>query len=90
MTLPLIYALNQAERSEKRKIISIIKNNDNDTAQVNKVIAFVKAKGGIEYADQTMRRILNEALELLNRITGKDAEKEDMRKLVQFVIDRKH
>ena len=90
MTLPLIYALNQAERSEKRKIISIIKNNDNDTAQVNKVISFVKAKGGIEYADQTMRRVLNEALELLNRITGMDAEKEDMRKLVQFVIDRKH
>jgi len=90
MTLPLIYALNQAERSEKRTIISIIKNNDNDTAQVNKVISFVKAKGGIEYADQTMRRVLNEALELLNRITGMDAEKEDMRKLVQFVIDRKH
>lgn len=90
MTLPLIYALNQAERSEKRKIISIIKNNDNDTAQVSEVISFVKSKGGIEYANQTMRRILNEALELLNRITGKDAEKEDMRKLVQFVIDRKH
>lgn len=90
MTLPLIYALNQADSSEKRRIISIIKNNDNDPAKVNAVISFVKSKGGIEYADQTMRRILNEALVLLETLTGKEKEKEDLRKLVQFVIDRKH
>lgn len=90
MTLPLIYALNQAERSEKRRIISIIKNNDNDTAKVNEVISFVKEKGGIAYADRTMRRIFQESLDLLNQLAGKESEKEDMRKLVNFVIERKH
>ncbi|HEY0110751.1 MAG TPA: polyprenyl synthetase family protein, partial [Fibrella sp.] len=50
MTLPLIYALNKAARSDKRRVINIIKNHSNEPRQVNEVIAFVKGSGGIEHA----------------------------------------
>ena len=41
MTLPLIYALNNSTWLEKRKIINIIKNHNEESEEVMKVIQFV-------------------------------------------------
>ncbi len=55
MTLPLIYALNQASFFEKRRVINTIKNHSDDEKRVAEVIAFVLKSGGIEYASAKMR-----------------------------------
>lgn len=44
MTLPLIYALNNSTWLEKRRIINIIKNHNEESEEVKKVIDFVIAK----------------------------------------------
>ncbi len=64
MTLPLIYALSKAGWLEKRKIISIVKNESEKPKKVKEVIEFVKKSGGIEYAKEAMNRYYAEALEL--------------------------
>jgi octaprenyl-diphosphate synthase len=87
MTLPLIYALSKAGWNEKRKIISIIRNESNNPRKVKEVISFVKKSGGIEYAQQAMERYHQQALTLLDYFPESNY-KRSLIQLVQFTIDR--
>lgn len=87
MTLPLIYALSKAAWSEKRRIISIVKNESDKPRKVKEVIAFVKQSGGIDYATTVMNRFHEEALALLKTLP-ESVYKKSLIELVQFTIDR--
>lgn len=87
LTLPLIYALQNASWSERRKIKNIIKRQSHKTAKVNEVIEFVRQKGGIEYAKKVMERFKDEALELLTEFPDSDY-KSALSTLVSFTISR--
>ena len=88
MTLPLIYALNQSSRKEKKHIIRSIRKKSTDPKVVREVISFVKEKGGMEYAHNIMTQYRDKAMALLDGFPTGDG-KESMRLLVDFVIDRK-
>ena len=88
MTLPLIYALERAPRSTKKKIINIIKKNNNQPEKVAEVINFVKGSGGIEYATEVMYRYRSEAFEVLDRFPPSEV-RTALRDLVTFVTERK-
>ena len=87
MTLPLIYALSKANWSEKRKIISIVKNESEKPRKVKEVIEFVRKSGGLEYAVASMNKYHEEALVLLNDFPESNY-KESLIQLVQFTIER--
>ena len=87
MTLPLIFALRGATWNEKRHIINLIKNESENPKKVAEVIAFVKQKGGIEYATQTMQRIHQEADQLLDSFPESNY-KTSLKQLVRFTIER--
>ena len=89
MTLPLIYALSKASWLEKRRIISIVKNDSEKPRKVKEVIEFVKKSGGIEYAKTAMNRYYQEALNLLIAFP-ESTYRNSLRDLVQFTIDRKN
>ncbi len=65
MTLPLIFALNNASKSEKRRIINLVKHHNEEPDKVQDVIAFVHASGGIAYAREKMYEYRKKALDLL-------------------------
>lgn len=88
MTLPLIYALQNAGKKEKRLIINTVKNNNNDEEKVKQVIDFVIASGGIEYARQRMIAYRDEALDILNEFPENEA-RESLRSLVVYTVERK-
>src|ERR1700752_1506317 len=88
MTLPLIYALNQSSESEKRKIINIVKNHNENPKKVAEVVSFVFEKGGIQYAEKRMNEYKEKALEILNEFPESDA-KNSMRELVIYTTNRK-
>ncbi len=87
MTLPLIYALNQADWSTKRRIINIIKNDSENSNKVNEVIEFVKQSGGLEYATKSMQSLVNEAHIILNTFQD-NPFRQSLAGLVQFTIER--
>lgn len=87
MTLPLIYALNNSDRSEKRFIINTIKNHNTDEKRVAQVIAMVRDKGGIEYTVKRMKEFQQKALSMLEPYPDNEARK-SLVNLVNFVIDR--
>lgn len=89
MTLPLIYALNKTDKATKRKIIYIIKNQNEDQKKVKEVIDFVIASGGIQYATEVMRKLSDEALTYLNDFPESDA-KNSLIGLVEYTINRKN
>lgn len=88
MTLPLIYALSNSTWQEKRRIINIVKNHNNESEQVKKVINFVIAKGGLEYANTVMNTYKDKALALLKEIPA-STSKDSLEALIKYSIERK-
>jgi len=89
MTLPLIHSLSIASWLEKRRIISIVKNNSEDPKKVKQVIDFVKQSGGIDYANKKMKEYFDQAMRILEGLPASDY-KTSLVDLVQFTIDRKN
>lgn len=88
MTLPLIYALNQAEPADRKWLINSVKNYNKNRKRVKEVIAYVKASGGLEYAESKMIEFKNEALEILAAYPRSDY-REALELMVNYVVDRK-
>lgn len=89
LTLPLIYTLNNCDRETRRKIIYIVKNNNNDKAKVKWVIEKVEAAGGIAYASEKMNEYKNEALNILESFPD-NPYRQGLKDLVLYVTDRKY
>jgi octaprenyl-diphosphate synthase len=87
MTLPLIYALNQSSWLERRRIIYIVKNQSDKPKKVREVIEYVKASGGIRYAQGVMNRYIDEAMQLLVALPD-SAYKTSLQQLVAYTIER--
>ncbi len=87
MTLPLIYALSKAGWIEKRRIISIVKNESENPKRVREVINFVKVSGGLAYATDVMNTFHREAIDLVAEFPD-STYKQSLTQLVQFTIDR--
>ena len=89
LTLPLIYTLNNCDKETKRKIIYIVKNNNQDKAKVNWVIEKVVEAGGITYATNKMNEFKQMALDTLKQFPASDISK-GLEEMVLFVTDRKY
>ncbi|MEO4004371.1 MULTISPECIES: polyprenyl synthetase family protein [unclassified Flavobacterium] len=88
MTLPLIYALNNCTTKEKNWCINSIKNHNKDKKRVREVIAFVKERNGLIYAEQKMVQFQQEALSLLQNFPD-SPYKNALTLMVNYVIERK-
>ena len=89
MTLPLIYTLNNVPFFAQRKIINIVKNNNNNPKKVAEVIDFVIQSGGIKYAESKMNEYKNKALEILSTFPD-CASKISLADLVKYTTERKN
>lgn len=88
LTLPLIYALNNAEKSERSKIIYIIKNQNTNKKKVQEVIDFVWKSGGIEYTQNAMMQYQKEAFDILHEFPESEA-RNSLEQLVRFTTERR-
>lgn len=89
MTLPLIYSLSKADRSDRRYYINIIKNDNTNDKKVREVIDFVKRSGGLDYASEKMRAFQAQAFTMLDRFPD-SVYKNSLRDLVRFTTERNH
>ena len=87
MTLPLIYALNQADEKERKWLINSIKNHNTDKKRVREVIQYVKAHGGIVHTETQMRAYQAKALSILEDFPD-SPYKTSLRQIVDYVIER--
>ena len=87
MTLPLIYALQQMSKSERRSTIRTIKNHSNEKKRVSHVINRVVELGGLSYAEQAMNDYRNKALEMITRVPENEST-QSLKELIAFVTER--
>ena len=88
MTLPLIYALNQTDKTQRTSIIKMIKNDNEKPEKVKQVIDFVRQSGGLAYAETAMKRYRQEAFDILIQFPDGTIRK-SLEQLVMFVTERK-
>jgi len=87
MTLPLIHVLNKASWTERRKIISVVKNYNTHPVKVRWLIDYVIGNGGMEYATRQMQQYVQEAYAILDTFP-ESPSKESLKALVQYTIER--
>lgn len=87
MTLPLIYSLNNAESKTKKQIINDIKKDSENPDVLQKVIAFVKDHGGLEYAENVMLEYQEKALNGLYKLQPSPA-RSSIEQLISYVTTR--
>lgn len=88
MTLPLIHALREADRSERSRIMQIVRKKKKDRADIRTVAAFVEARGGITYARDQMAALADEARALLQPFPPTDA-RDALLALVDYTVLRR-
>ena len=88
MTLPLIHALENASKADKKRIINIVKKQSHKKEKVQEVIDFVNQSGGLDYAKQAMYKYREEAFEILRTFPESEV-RQSLEDLVIFVTDRK-
>jgi octaprenyl-diphosphate synthase len=89
LTLPLIYALSRSSVPEKRRILRLIKNNNNSTVKIQEVIDFVFNKNGLDYAEGKMNEHKQKAIESLADFPESEA-KTSLVELAKYITERKN
>jgi len=87
VTLPLIYVLNNSDKADKRRIINLVKNHNDDPEKIKQIISFVKERGGLEYAETQMKKYQDEAFELLSTFPDGESRR-SLEQLVRFTTER--
>ena len=89
LTLPLIYTLNNVDKTQRRKLIYTIKNENTNKEKVRLLINEVVKAGGIKYATEKMNYYRDEALKILYEFDDNEVRKA-LEELVRFTTDRKY
>lgn len=88
LTLPLIYALSQADSSHGKHIIKLIKSSSKKRATRKEVFTFVNEHQGLEYAAEKMHYYKDLALENISSIPDSES-KEALISLLHYMTTRK-
>lgn len=87
VTLPLLFAVNNAPAEEAEPMKELIRRGDLTTEEIRTLIDFAKRNGGIEYSFEVMRRMQAEASEILAAYPATDSS-DSFREIFEFIISR--
>jgi len=87
LTLPLIHALQQVDRSDRRWMVDVVKNKNEDNAAVARLVEMVAKVGGIDHASKRMYEYRDQAIAVLHTFPRNDA-RDALEGLVQMTVER--
>ena len=87
VTLPLIYALSQRHNAKRDEMMQILVKGNYSTSEIEKLVEWAKACGGIEYANLKMRELCNKAESLLDEY-GDNEDTRALKAIFHYIIDR--
>ncbi len=87
LTLPLIHALQHVDRSDRRWMVDVVKNHNEDDKAVARLVAAVAKAGGIAHAGQRMYEYRDKAIAVLHTFPQNDA-RDALEGLVQLTVER--
>lgn len=90
VTLPLIYALQNAPKAVSDQILQVIQSRDFSEENIEKVLDFAKEYNGVEYAYKKIRELLNEAETIISELSIDEQIKSLLRLFLSYLNDRDH
>ena len=87
LTLPLIYTLNEVDKSRRKWLINSIKKHNTDKSRIKEIISLVKETGGLDYAIEKMNYFHKIALDDLKNLPDNEYKK-SLTDMINYVIQR--
>ena len=89
LTLPVLYALNSTGDNEMKTIARKVKSRDVSQEEISRLVAFTKANGGIEYAEQKMLELRSQCLQFIDAESVTEEIRIALTAYIDYVIQRK-
>lgn len=88
ITLPLLHVLNSADRSERKRILRLVKRRNKNSKVVKELIQLVIERGGLEYAEVRMNEFKNKAVSAIEEFPPSEA-RDSLVELMNYITTRK-
>jgi octaprenyl-diphosphate synthase len=88
ITLPLLHVLETGEGPEHERMVELARKEALDSNEIATLIDYAVRNGGIEYAQQSMERMRDEAVKLLRENFEPSETVEAFISLLEFIISR--
>ena len=88
LTLPIIYALNSTENEEMNALARKVKAHDVTREEIERLVAFAKDNGGIEYAERRMWDFHAEAQSFIDTYVKDESVRISLQTYLDYVIKR--
>lgn len=88
LTLPVLYALNSTDDEEMKAIARKVKSRDVSQEEISRLVAFTKANGGIEYAEQKMLELRSQCLQFIDAESVTEEIRIALTAYIDYVIQR--
>lgn len=88
LTLPLIYAIENANKKDRKWARNIVKKHNENPKKTKELIDWVITSGGIEYTENAMFNYRDMALEILHKLPENEF-RNSLEGLVHYTINRK-
>ena len=88
LTLPVLYALNSTDDNEMKTIARKVKSRDVSQEEISRLVAFTKANGGIEYAEQKMLDLRSQCLQFIDAESVTEEIRIALTAYIDYVIQR--
>jgi len=88
LTLPLIHALQVVDPGDRRWMVDVVKNHNDDDKAVTRLVEAVSKAGGISHASKRMYEYRDKALAILHSFPRNEA-RDALEGLVQLTVERK-
>lgn len=88
ITLPLLYVLNNSDKSERKRILRLVKRKNKNSTVVKELIQMVIEKGGLEHAEVKMNEFKDKAVNALMEFDDCEA-RTSLVELMNYITTRK-
>ncbi len=88
LTLPVIYALNSTGDQEMLALAGKVKDRTVTADEIERLVAFTKAHGGIGYAEKRMEDFRRMTMQYINCEVGDESIRQSLTAYIDFVIER--
>lgn len=88
LTLPVIYALNHTQDAAMLALARKVKEGSVNKEEINRLVAFAKEQGGIDYADKVMWRLHAQSEQFLQEKVSSLSLRQAFKAYLDFVIER--
>ena len=89
ITLPLIYTLNNDGRENKKRVIELLKQKNQDKESLEEILKIVKSNGALDYTHKKAEEFSHKSREIISQFP-KSTQQEALSLLSEFILNRRN